>query len=764
MTLLPAQARAYVVSNAKCPQKDNAGFRQSFEVQSCGSYTEWGTCIDPVVYEGTIRANGEVALPGPCPRIETVRGGMSELLPGYEIGSSAKFGIEGFRVIKVPKDKGSCTEVARKICVEYGSLGSACATSAIAVNPGMVKSAGGATLYVKAGFKCANNYTDSWGINDTDYIKYMAKATITHNPNISALTSTLSTPSTPSTPATPPSITPPALTPPLPPGTTVTPSPPAPSPPPPPPLRRPQRRPSIISNGGFERGGLGGWRLVKGRGQVVGASSAGASPCAKPSPSTPRSGAFLFSSLTSDGTPPGTPEVTVERYIDLSQFARAIATGRTKMTASGYVSGAEGCDGAQSNDTAHLELEFRSGGPGGRLIRTASSTPLDPVPGAWNQISIEGLTVPPGTDFAVLRYVTLLDPGYSSIDILADDFSVHVTGAGDTQPGQAGTGGNLINNGSFEAGPDARQSLTLQAGSRGIAGWTVTKATVDYIGTLWDHAHGNRSIDMSGTPGAGALSQSFPTIPNQRYMLRFSMAGNPEGPPVVKGLTVKAAGQSYDYTFDVTGKNLHNMGWTVKSWVFTAKDHTTTLEFISQGTGSSNFGAALDDVSVMATREPATPMPSVPEPELTDGDGDGVPDIWDRCPDSTNAPCVDRFGCPNPLALRSPDVWTGTWDLVGTAYGDCQGHGPDGTWPWAMKVEKTAGGYTVTHSQYYTSPVDVLEISPYKLRLLIHDPWESDVTLFLLPDGIRSAGPSFKRKPEAGSTCIRSWNNAVRRR
>ena len=106
--------------------------------------------------------------------------------------------------------------------------------------------------------------------------------------------------------------------------------------------------------------------------------------------------------------------------IDVSAYV-AIAEGKVKVKASGFVAGAPGC-GEPSNDTAHLELEFRSGN--GTLIGKVSTAPLDPEVGVWNRMSLEEVTVPRGTDTISLRYVTRLDPGYSSIDIVADDLSL----------------------------------------------------------------------------------------------------------------------------------------------------------------------------------------------------------------------------------------------------------------------------------------------------------------------------------------------------
>jgi len=71
-------------------------------------------------------------------------------------------------------------------------------------------------------------------------------------------------------------------------------------------------------------------------------------------------------------------------------------------------------------------------------------------------------------------------------------------------------------------------------------------------------------------------------------------------------MTVEAAGQSTNFSFDVTGKTLSNMGWTPQSWQFTANNTQTTLEFSSLT--PNPYGPALDNVAVVPADTP------VPEP------------------------------------------------------------------------------------------------------------------------------------------------------
>jgi hypothetical protein len=65
---------------------------------------------------------------------------------------------------------------------------------------------------------------------------------------------------------------------------------------------------------------------------------------------------------------------------------------------------------------------------------------------------------------------------------------------------------------------------------------------------------------------------------------------------------VAAAGQESVFTFDVNGKNVGAMGWQLRSWMFTAHETTTTMEFYSMDSGNGAYGPALDTVSVSRIR------------------------------------------------------------------------------------------------------------------------------------------------------------------
>jgi hypothetical protein len=59
----------------------------------------------------------------------------------------------------------------------------------------------------------------------------------------------------------------------------------------------------------------------------------------------------------------------------------------------------------------------------------------------------------------------------------------------------------------------------------------------------------------------GGIAQTFATVPGQRYVATFDLAGNPARPPALKPMRVMAAGQSAEFVFDITGKTARTMGW-----------------------------------------------------------------------------------------------------------------------------------------------------------------------------------------------------------
>ena len=171
-------------------------------------------------------------------------------------------------------------------------------------------------------------------------------------------------------------------------------------------------------------------------------------------------------------------------------------------------------------------------------------------------------------------------------------------------------GATTITNGSFEIGPDALNGYfaELGFGNTAIAGWTVGGNSVDYINPThpyWVAEDGTRALDLSGS-APGSISQTLATVAGQAYTVSFYMAGNPDGAPSTKLMSVDVNGLGVqDYSFDASGVTSYaDLGWTLKTYKFVATGASSVLTFTDLNTGSP-YGAALDNVSI-SVPEPAT--------------------------------------------------------------------------------------------------------------------------------------------------------------
>ncbi|PKW16197.1 choice-of-anchor C domain-containing protein [Saccharopolyspora spinosa] len=158
--------------------------------------------------------------------------------------------------------------------------------------------------------------------------------------------------------------------------------------------------------------------------------------------------------------------------------------------------------------------------------------------------------------------------------------------------------------GSFETPTVAANTFQGLATGQSVGAWRVTSGNVDLIGAgYWQAAEGDQSVDLNGT-NAGAVSQTFTTVPGTTYMVTYSLAGNPEGSPNLKTGKVLVSGQNFqDFSFDTTGKTTTNMGYVRRQVTFVATSTSTTLTFTST-TPNSAWGPVIDDVTVKACPPP----------------------------------------------------------------------------------------------------------------------------------------------------------------
>lgn len=154
--------------------------------------------------------------------------------------------------------------------------------------------------------------------------------------------------------------------------------------------------------------------------------------------------------------------------------------------------------------------------------------------------------------------------------------------------------------GSFETPAAPVGGFATYVAGQNIGPWAVTKGSVNLIGArFWAAAEGDQSVDLNGN-GAGAVTQTFATVPGTRYRVNYSLAGNPDGGPLVKTGRVLVNGlDAQDFSFDITGKTRLDMGYSAESFEFTATLPQTTLTFDSTTLGSA-AGPVLDGVAVTA--------------------------------------------------------------------------------------------------------------------------------------------------------------------
>ena len=157
---------------------------------------------------------------------------------------------------------------------------------------------------------------------------------------------------------------------------------------------------------------------------------------------------------------------------------------------------------------------------------------------------------------------------------------------------------NLIVNGSFEEGSPVGSFKWFSKGD-GIPGWSITRATVDLVGNYFRSADGKNSLDLNGT-SYGEIQQKFSTKKGKQYKLSFYLAGNPGGGPTIKKLLVSVGNKSEEYQFDITGKNVKEMGWEYHELIFTSKGKSTILTFESNHkSGPSDAGPVIDNIKVI---------------------------------------------------------------------------------------------------------------------------------------------------------------------
>lgn len=160
--------------------------------------------------------------------------------------------------------------------------------------------------------------------------------------------------------------------------------------------------------------------------------------------------------------------------------------------------------------------------------------------------------------------------------------------------------GDLLLDGEFEE-PSVGAGHTVYSTYDMIDNWLVADGSVQQVGTEWQAAGVSQSMHLN-VDGPGTISQDIATTPGQAYLVRFAMAGDPDGGPASKTMEVDWGGNALgQQTFDTTGRTRTAMGWSRRAYLVSTSSPTTTLAFRSLTAGA--YGPVIDSVSVV----PATP-------------------------------------------------------------------------------------------------------------------------------------------------------------
>ncbi|WP_367130586.1 choice-of-anchor C family protein [Saccharothrix sp. HUAS TT1] len=158
--------------------------------------------------------------------------------------------------------------------------------------------------------------------------------------------------------------------------------------------------------------------------------------------------------------------------------------------------------------------------------------------------------------------------------------------------------GASVADGGFESPVVPANTFNRYGVGSSLGAWTVTANTVDLSGAgFWETAEGAQSLDLDGHSLPGAVSQTITTVPLFAYRVSYKLAGNPAAGPAVKTGRVLVDGSVLqDFSFDVTGRSLQDMGYVGRQAVFVATGFTTTITFAS--TTGSGYGPVIDKVWV----------------------------------------------------------------------------------------------------------------------------------------------------------------------
>ncbi len=237
-----------------------------------------------------------------------------------------------------------------------------------------------------------------------------------------------------------------------------------------------------------------------------------------------------------------------------------------------------------------------------------------------------GLRIEKGSTFYMggLRVYAMLHGRLTDLSTLFEPNQVVIhgfpDGGGDLHLGRPDVNDcrNVVRNGGFESGinpPTWADSLRpVFSGAIDLAPWEIAQNSVNWTheARFTDAGAGQRWADLSSTlPGQRILRQKIHTRVGSSYHVWFDVAPNPYGPKKSGSVTVRADGSdSTPERFDLAPTGLVGpapaggrpwpVRWETKTWRFTARGGTTTVEFAAGDDAGTALGLALDNVIVLS--------------------------------------------------------------------------------------------------------------------------------------------------------------------
>ncbi len=198
---------------------------------------------------------------------------------------------------------------------------------------------------------------------------------------------------------------------------------------------------------------------------------------------------------------------------------------------------------------------------------------------------------------------------------------------------------NLVVNGSFET-PISTNTWGWPPSTwwegQTFDGWTVEFGSVDlHRGyTIWGYPYdGEQALDLTGSPGRGAVHQDITLTEGGVYRLQFALNGNYEVYRDYRSALVQLlAGtdvvfsKEYTHTFDPT-YSLDRQSWLVFTEQLTLTAGTYRLRFESQETRQQGWGPTIDDVRLQLVPQ----SPVIPEPTTLVLMGSALPSLMLAC-------------------------------------------------------------------------------------------------------------------------------------